>query len=138
MTGKLNLPVVAWCYAHFEHGISKNEKKWLPLSGTKKFSPARKLVRFTMAAMARTSTLEEALEMFKHFVIIVRSPHFTADVSNSLQRLCICFGAEASSSLLVEDDNDIPDLEVNLPDEDRFCSSLLETYHDSPFYKEFK
>lgn len=87
--GKVSLPLVAWCYAHFTHGNAKNAKKWVPLNADKKFSPARKLVRFSMAAMARTEMLEKAIEMFTFFVQVVSSTHYTEDVKISLRSLAI-------------------------------------------------
>lgn len=86
---KIPFVLLAWCYSHFLSAGSKNAKDWLPLSGPKKFSPARKLIRFTMAAMARSETVEQAVEIFRPFVHIVQSKDLNEDVYKSLKCLAI-------------------------------------------------
>jgi len=78
--------MLAWCYAHVNNSIVKNVKEWLPLK-TKKFSPARVFVKFCVASMARSTSLDEAVEIWRPFVMVVMSKALTPEVVAALQEI---------------------------------------------------
>lgn len=84
----INFVIVAWCYAHFQHAIVRQVAKLLPIARYK-YSPARRLLKFVAAALARTTTLEEALDIFKLVIPIVKSRKSTKQMTDALMAMAV-------------------------------------------------
>lgn len=78
--------MLVWCYAHVLNAIVKNVKEWLPLK-SKQYSPARVFVKFTMAHLARSARLDDAIEMWQLFVLVVMSKTITPSVTEALEEM---------------------------------------------------
>lgn len=77
--GRLNFPIVVWCYAHLSSACKRRAEKLVP-SSKKPFSPARRFMKTVVASLARTSELETARPLFQLAVMILNSKDYTPHV----------------------------------------------------------
>lgn len=84
--GLLLFVLVVWCYAHYLHAIVRRVGQYVPLQ-KKKYSPARRCLKFSMAEMARTENIEDAVHIFKLIVVVFSSKHMTDQVDFALKEL---------------------------------------------------
>ncbi|KAJ1523148.1 hypothetical protein ONE63_001041 [Megalurothrips usitatus] len=135
----IDFVLALWCYSHLINNTKMRATKLFPLK-TFPFSPARKFLKSFVAAMARTTELEEVLDIFKWGVIILESEHYTDLVQRAIEAIAIRFGANKEDILNDEsaEEDVLPlDDEVSEPDEDAVYVSGPTTYKDSPFFKQF-
>lgn len=80
--------LLCWCYTHLINASKIRISKLVPVA-TKPFSPARKFFKNLMATMARTTEIEDALDIFRLAVVILESQNFTDRVRQAVGSIAL-------------------------------------------------